>query len=90
MGKSKSLAQAAASRDPVGVYEALLRNLVRTFSKTSSARDRAALANRIMDVTDKLMALGWDGGDERFARAEVTAFEVIAGKRTERREAAQG
>ena len=90
MGKSKSLSQAAASRDPVAVYEALLRNLVRTFSKTTSARDRATLANRIMLVTDRLVALGWDGGGEKLTRAEVTAFEIIAGKRSERREAAQG
>ena len=90
MGRPKTLAGAVDSRDPVTVYETLLEGLARSFDKTDCTRDRAQLANRIMDATDRLIELGWAVPGPERRDAEVTPFEVIAGKRAERRAAAQG
>ena len=92
MGRPKTLAQAVDTKDPVAVYEVMLEGLARSFDKTDCTRDKAQLANRIMDATDRLAELGWTVPDVPGRRkdAEVTPFEVIAGNRAARRDAASG
>ena len=92
MGRRRTMLGAARTRNPVVVYETLLDGLSETFDATSSARDRAQLANRIMDAQDRLCEMKGlmpAKPDEPGKHAEVTAFETISKRRTERRKAAE-
>lgn len=91
MGRRKTVRGAVADRDPMAIYWALLDGLAESFDKTECTRDRAQLANRIMDATDRLLELGEMGAaGAEAATEEASAFEVIAGKRESRRQAAEG
>lgn len=74
-----------------GDYGAVLREtLVKvadSLDSTSDARNISALAIKVADLVDKIEAHG-DAPSK--PAAEVTPFEVIAGRRGERREAAEG
>lgn len=89
MARRKSMLGAAQTRDSETVYETVLDGLAECFDATVSARDKARLGSEIMKAQAKLDELrGTQAKTPR--KAEVTPFEVIAGRRGERREAAEG
>lgn len=88
MARMKTMRSAVRSRDAAEIYETLLINLAAAFDETDSARDKASLAIRIIEVNDRLIGIRGDEGNQK--EAEVTGFEVIAGRRASRGEAAEG
>lgn len=84
------LVQAAKSGDYVGTLEALRDELADSISHCGSGRDVAALSKTLLAVMDRLREQRSDATARGRKDAEVTAFEVIAGKRTGRRKAAEG
>lgn len=92
MGRRKSMLGAAQTRDPKTVYETVIDGLSECFDATSSARDKARLGSEIMKAQAKLDELSGAANKtpESGKPAEVTRFEVLAERRSERRKAAAG
>lgn len=84
---------AARTRDAKTVYETVLDGLSECFDATTSARDKARLGSEIMKAQAKLDELGCSAGGTAQKKAnvtEVSQFEVIAERRSERRKTATG
>lgn len=84
------LVRAARGGDYVETLEALRDKLADSISHSNSGRDVAALSKTLLAVMDRLREQGEEQAGKSRRDAEVTAFEVIAGKRTGRRDAAEG
>ena len=90
----KKLVAAAKSGDRLRTLEELRDILAKTIAYCESARDMAALSKRLMEVLDEIAQIKGSGRCQpetaAHERDEVPRFEVIAGRRAERRKAAQG
>lgn len=87
MATKKTLAEIAAGDDRVKTLKALRDKLAATIDGTESGRDVAALSSRLVEVLDKIAEAEPTAANVK--KAEVTRIELIAGKRAERRDAAQ-
>lgn len=74
------IASAAATGDRLATLRALRDKIADSIDSTTSARDVAALTNRLLDVLDALAALG-DTADE-------TPLDVLRRRRAERERSA--
>ncbi|MBQ9000326.1 MAG: hypothetical protein IJ087_00535 [Eggerthellaceae bacterium] len=86
--RPKTMAEAARSGDEQKVLETLRDVLAERIDATTSARDTAALAKRMIEVGARIEEVR-DGGKPQGKGAEVTSFDVIASRRAGRRATAQ-
>lgn len=87
MAKTRTVASAAASDDRIEALKALRDRLAEAIDGVNCARDLAPLSSRLVEVLDKIAEAEPTAANVR--KAEVTRLELIAGKRAERRNAAQ-
>ena len=87
MGRPKKLHQTAVTGDARELLVVLRDRLCRDIDETTSAREVAALSNRLLSVI--AMLEGMDGEAAKPKRGEVTRFDVIAKRNAEKRKAAQ-
>lgn len=83
-----TIGQAARDGDYPEVLRRTLVKVADALDGTSDGRNISALAIKIADLVDRIEAR--DGGSAPRGDAEVTPFEVIAGKRNGRRKSAEG
>ncbi|MBR3159504.1 MAG: hypothetical protein IKF14_10440 [Atopobiaceae bacterium] len=88
MGRMTAAVKAGDRRK---MLEALLMKVAETLDGTDSGRDVAALSIKFVDILDKMEEdePKSAGSDKTKPMAKVTTFEAIAGRRTERRAAAE-
>ena len=85
-----SIGGAARKGDYDEVLRLALVKVCDLLDETDSGRDGSALFIKIIDGVEKIEARKGDSPGMAANDTEVPRFEVIAGKRSERRAAAQG
>jgi len=83
------MVDAVNSGDRREMLDALLMKIAETLDKTDSGRDVGALAIKFVDVLDRRDESEPDNGKHKKEAVEVTAFETITKRRSERRKTAQ-
>ena len=85
----ETLLRVARRGDEKETLEALRDILAERIDTTESARDIATLAKRLLEVGERITELGSKKPESKDARAEVTSFDVIAGRNAKRKKAAK-